>query len=546
MDRTLQILIFFIILAAVFPALLDPYIVIGEGVDLYGTFWFYWWTSISIGGELDTTQLLFYPYGKDVFSHTGSNVVDAVLSIPFQKAFGIPNYQPYFILFILQINAICFEQYARVWSTERIKIACGTVVFTFMPYFCWELAGGRITQVLVFPALIALYYFEQLLRKGGLKYAVASGLMTALQGWVYWFYGYFLGFFLIWRVIVSPQFKSRWKELLVAFLTCVLSVFPAVWKMYIKYDQGAVPGLEPTFINNVHPMLSGYVLWEPGNVPVFSFISVSLLFICAVWGQHKKVWLGWLIISLLVATGPASLWEDESIQMPHYTLLQEIPFFSRLWFPYRILSCLSVALMLGVVLSKVHSTVMVLLTVFYFVEISSWGLFPFHTSPLDNGQIYIDLDQQGALFEIPLGVVKPSHYHQIYHNRAISGGMGENLQILWGKDYEIAFKERFTYFRKLSHVPEPVAPKEHLLDDFEYLTLDKRVSKTLFHSRHDQYLTNLCLVFGQPEQFDENIVIWKLSEYIKSKDCTVQNWRNTPIVQPSSWEMLLRARGRIP
>ena len=72
------------------PALVVKNSLIGEGVDLYGTIWFYEWIydSIRTGGNPSHTDLFFYPYGKDIFGHTGNNFVDAVLAVPFLAVFG--------------------------------------------------------------------------------------------------------------------------------------------------------------------------------------------------------------------------------------------------------------------------------------------------------------------------------------------------------------------------------------------------------------------------------------------------------------------------
>lgn len=552
MDKTLQLILFMLLFIALFSAMTDSLVVIGEGVDLYGTFWFYWWVGDALehGQGLFFTDRLFFPFGKDVFSHTGSNVLDALCSIPFQWIFGAPEYQPFFIFAVLQLNGVCFEQYARLWTSDRVKIASSTLMFSCMPYVCWELAGGRITQVMLFPSIIALLYFERLIREGGFKPAVVAGVMTAIQGWTYWFYGYFLGFFLIWRILVSHKVKERWAHLLCSFTTCACLVAPAVLMMYSKDKIGEVPGLGNGFINNVHPILAGYVLWEPGNVPFFSFISIASALILGLMGQDKKIWLGWLVLSLFIATGPTGVWGESTFQWPHYSLLQEIPFFSRLWFPYRILPFASLALFTGLLLSRIERKYIIGVTVVYFVEITLWGLYPFHTSRLDDGQVYQELHKEGALLELPLGIIRPSHYHQMYHGRSISGGMGENLQLLWSLEYRDEFRKRFSYFRKLSKTSSPAQLDRSLVADFEYLTVDKRAAMSILDKdggkKSEQYLINLCLLFGPPLVFDENIVVWDLTTPEQVDVCEKGKWMEAADFKQSSWEELLRERGRIP
>ena len=61
-----------------------------EYVDHYGTQWFYWYTErqVRAGAPLGHTDLFFYPWGKDVYLHTGSNVLDAMAAVPFRAMFG--------------------------------------------------------------------------------------------------------------------------------------------------------------------------------------------------------------------------------------------------------------------------------------------------------------------------------------------------------------------------------------------------------------------------------------------------------------------------
>ena len=49
-----------------------------EYVDHYGTQWFYWFVEhqLRTGDSPNHTNLFFYPWGKDIFAHTGTNVLD--------------------------------------------------------------------------------------------------------------------------------------------------------------------------------------------------------------------------------------------------------------------------------------------------------------------------------------------------------------------------------------------------------------------------------------------------------------------------------------
>jgi hypothetical protein len=99
----------------VLPALLAGAHVVGDGVDLYGTLWFFWWIRDCVEHLRDPsfTDLFFFPLGKDIFAHTGNNFVDALVSVPFQWVFGFPHWQPVFTAVLLIGNAWTFRRLAH-------------------------------------------------------------------------------------------------------------------------------------------------------------------------------------------------------------------------------------------------------------------------------------------------------------------------------------------------------------------------------------------------------------------------------------------------
>ena len=76
--------------------------------------------------------------------------------------------------------------------------------------------------------------------------AILAGLFAALQGWTYWFSGYFLGFCLIWMAICKG-YRRRWIPYLqyyaVALGTCAMLVAPFVVMMIIRTQGDEIPGL---------------------------------------------------------------------------------------------------------------------------------------------------------------------------------------------------------------------------------------------------------------------------------------------------------------
>ena len=136
---------------AVWFAINRPETGVGDGVDLYGTYWFYWWIKHCLVNGIDPgfTDLMFHPMGKDIFAHTGSNFVDAFFSIPFQMVFGYPDYQPWFILAVLLGNAFSFRYLMTGILKSPTAIWASTVLWLVNPYVLFELQTGRITQALL-------------------------------------------------------------------------------------------------------------------------------------------------------------------------------------------------------------------------------------------------------------------------------------------------------------------------------------------------------------------------------------------------------------
>src|SRR5262245_36807653 len=108
----------------------------GDGVDAYGTVWFYWWirTCMAHGGDPSYTNLFYFPDGKDIFAHTGNNFVDAVLAAPLGWLFGSVASSPIFAGVILFGNAVFFRELARRWFPDAKSLFAATLLFEVNPY----------------------------------------------------------------------------------------------------------------------------------------------------------------------------------------------------------------------------------------------------------------------------------------------------------------------------------------------------------------------------------------------------------------------------
>ena len=95
-ERRLQVAVgLACVLLVVAPALLHP---TGDAlglryVDGYGTYWWFWYLGEVLAGRQDLvhTDLLFHPWGKEVFAHTGGNLLDFLRrSVPLAEPAHLP------------------------------------------------------------------------------------------------------------------------------------------------------------------------------------------------------------------------------------------------------------------------------------------------------------------------------------------------------------------------------------------------------------------------------------------------------------------------
>ncbi|HCH65525.1 MAG TPA: hypothetical protein DFR83_22165, partial [Deltaproteobacteria bacterium] len=125
-------------------------------VDGYGTQWFYWFVDRALKNGFSTghTDLFFYPWGKDIFGHTGTNVLDAILCIPFRRAFGPVLGYNMFVFAGLLATAVAVWHLIRDHVDDPFAATVGMLLFSIAPYQMFELLQGRPTQaILLFPVL---------------------------------------------------------------------------------------------------------------------------------------------------------------------------------------------------------------------------------------------------------------------------------------------------------------------------------------------------------------------------------------------------------
>ena len=487
-------------LGAVSGALLHAGHVVGDGVDLFGTFWFYWFISDCVGHLRDPsfTDLMFHPLGKDIFAHTGDNFVDALASVPFQWIFGFPRYQPWFVAALLLGNALTFRPLARhLWGNSWAALGA-TLLWELNPYALFECMTGRLTQATLWFLPLAFLGFMKIeepldgaapgarRRLGG---AVAAGVFTGLQAWTYWFMGYFMALGFAWLALVGliRGRTPRRAQLLgygLAGLCCLATIAPAGLAMALQVGSGEVPGIQaaqPASIfeapgqlaNNVASQLHGYVLMETSGQPMFAYLVWGGgLLLALLLGRDRLRWVGISGLAFLFAVG--TVWPREGapdLVMPHYMLAYRyLPFFERLWFPYRlvVMAFFGATLGIGGLLARWEGGArrlfgrtlpawllpmgLVLTTV---VEQHRHLAWPLVHRDLTPPQIYSLIGQEGGgLIEMPVGMARISIAFQPVHKQPTFGGMAENAPLFWPEGMKKRMNNSFIRFlREASRSP---------------------------------------------------------------------------------------------
>ena len=176
---------------------------------------------------------------KDIYLHTGGNVLDAIIAWPLRWVFGAVAGYNFWIVLVLFFNYVGMRALAEQVGADRQAARLGAVFFAFNPFALNEINGGRPTQV-VFSFL--LLYLLDLLRTGEGKswwVPARAGVWLALTALMYWFYAFFGGLSAVgivaWRLWAPREGDRRVHLVLrhgfiavVALLICGPFAYPMV------------------------------------------------------------------------------------------------------------------------------------------------------------------------------------------------------------------------------------------------------------------------------------------------------------------------------
>ena len=470
----LELVVYVLIaLLAIAPALQAGHVV-GDGVDAYGTVWFYWWIQhcMTTGTDPSFTDFFFYPLGKDIFAHTGNNFVDALAAAPLYWIVGNPGYQRWFVLLLLVANALSFRVLARGLFASRWAAFLATLAWMVNPYVIFEITCGRLTQAFLVFLPLALHFFLKMETDSCWRKPLLCGLFVALQAWTYWFMGWFIAF-LFAGVALHALLKSEQRGKLAlryaaAAGACGLLVLPAAIKMAGLASDGAVPGLSdgaadlfalpPVLSNNVSSNLHGLLLAELQGAPLLSsFMWAPLVVVWVAVGRDRWRWLPAFALIALLALGPVydGPGASQPVVLPWYmALYHHLPAFDRLWFPYRMASVLFLVVCVGIGGLAQQATdrgwgrwvplACLLFPAFTLMEQSRYGVFPFVTRDASLPATFeVVAREKGGVVHLPFGISQPAIIWQTMHEQKLFGGMGENARLLWPEGFKNRIRNSF-------------------------------------------------------------------------------------------------------
>ena len=450
-----------------------------EYVDAYGTQWFYWFTGHALGqGQgFGHTDLYFYPYGKDIFRHTGANVLDAIVAIPFRALLGPVLGYNAFVIAGLVGSGVAFARLARDHTEDRLAIWMAAGFATLSPFVLTEIAEGRPTQA--FLALPALY-LRELLRcaRPGWRAPVLGGVFLALTGYQYWYYAFFGGLVGLAHgltVAASPPDDAGGRLGVLTrhaamALVAGLLVAPVAIPLVLESQQGVVPGLINTSTwtwsslttETVEGESVGLFLWQPwlsrsgflasgaigsaeflrqGDLSPTVAVMFAVLYLFRPGALRRGPVVAMFLTVLIVSCGPILIIGDAWIPNPPYRLLMgSLSFVRRLWWPARAyaFASLLLALSAAVALAWIGTRSRAAQLAAALVGALGWSAHLMHDrlAPMATWDATVPAGYQclgkapeGAILELPFAWTQAHLYYQTVHQHPILGGMLEANEV---------------------------------------------------------------------------------------------------------------------
>ena len=530
-----------------------------EGVDYYGTLWFYWSVATGQGPEL-----FFFPFGQTIHRYNGGNLLDAALAAPLRWALGPVLGFNVFLLVVLGFNGWGFSRLARAFTDDRLAVVVASLLFATTPFALYELTEGRPTQAIL--GLLPLFLL-QLWRceRPGWRAPVIGGILLALIGYQYWFYAFFGAVITLADALRSARHSPRGAPLARHALLlgiAAIGAAPIAGPLFLDAAAGGIPGLldiDGWSLQGITPpaLVEGGevapLLWQPLTMHSGSLVSeggalafqtrfrplpwTALVLVVLWWlrpGALKRgPWLVMVAAAAALATGPIVFLGARYLVNPVYLgLLDVLPPLRRLWWPGRAFAWIAVLVSLAsVVALQGHRRWMVAAALAWSVELWWGGLSPMPTwdATIPAGYRCLAGGTPGAIIELPYGWSQAHLYHQTAHGRPILGGMLENYPAFQPPEAR-ELREKNPWLASLLAAtttppgvqqPWEEADRAELVAlGFRYVVLQKDalivsdsthpMRQTLTRTRQRRLMSTLKPLLGDALYDDDQLRIWSL------------------------------------
>jgi hypothetical protein len=280
---------------------------------------------------------------------------------------------------------------------------------------------------------------------------------------------------------------------------------------------------------------------------------------------------------------------DGPVVMPHYMFAYEhVPFFDRLWFPYRmiVIGFVVASLAFGYLIvqlerrkglsTRLFTGLIICWIAVTTVEQNRFAIFPFVTKDLTPPEsmnwLAAESEEIDAVIHLPYGVTQPAIVWQTIHNQPLFGGMGENASVLWPDGFRERMRNSFVQaLLRATRNPElePRTPQYNpyqrgLMEEegFRWIVLHRDLLEMEFEkhlrvhvdglarSKGDAVLGRLLDLIGPPVAVEGPLVVWDLTgeSLATGTIAPTPGWdveHDWPGFVLNDYEMALGAAGRI-
>jgi hypothetical protein len=454
-------------------------------VDAYGTWWFQWWVAHAFESGISPfqTDMLFYPWGKDILTHTGGNLLDVAALLPVRHLFGAVFAWNLLVVAAVATNALAAGAWARRAGNGLAGVLAVETLVGLNPFVLNELHHGRPTQAILAPLLVALAAGDDAFQRGDRRSTVVAAVCLALAGWIYWYAAGFAALALCLLAVGRP-FGRRAATLAGIGLGSLLLTLPMVLPLAGALANGEVPGLLP-----VGHWLAGvpdYTNAQGGTVLIsslardgwagFSGASGWLPEGVAVGGLGLLVllaapprWIAVALLGLAIAGGPF----PGGVRNPVYLgLMATLPPFERLYWPVRAVSVLLAASTIGAatglarIPTRLRTGAAVLLALAAVAEAWGRGSLPLGAWEPDVPDVVRCIAaSDGAGIVLPYGYDQEALVWQTALQRPMLNGMAERSESLVPPEQQ-AFRADNTWVRAVLRAPaDPRAALDWTAED---------------------------------------------------------------------------------